>query len=271
MTTPPKKRGRKPRPYVCPWNNETIDGLYHCPDGRWRVNATGHKFSEPDPRRAVARFRKEQARQQGTKTFIPLPLDLNVPDPDLDGAIEFLLRHELGAGQHHAATDDSLVLRIPEGLDPISLLRAIPEDAYYAYVAEDIFRRKQYVAERTGIEGIGYLDNLKNPGPGPTLREVGELFFTTKKIDPNWMSKCRSFWVEFCEVVEVETIRAVEQDMVTAYKDAIEDRQREGNERHPDGFGPPFVRQRYEAVKSIINYPAKYRGKWSEDCNRVYG
>ena len=53
MNPTPKKRGRKPVPYVCPWNNETIDGLCLCPDGRWRIVETGVKFTEPDPRRAV--------------------------------------------------------------------------------------------------------------------------------------------------------------------------------------------------------------------------
>jgi hypothetical protein len=131
-------------------------------------------------------------------------------------------------------------------------------------MAQDILTRPQYVADRTGIEQIGYLPNLRKRTPSPTLDEVGDLFFATKKIDPNWMCKCRSFWAEFCQVVQVNTLREVERDMVTRYKDAIEDRQREGNATHQGGFAPPFVRQRFDAVKSILNYPPKYRGQWSD-------
>jgi hypothetical protein len=249
MTTPPKKRGRKPRPYVCPWNNATIDGLYHCPDGRWRITATGEKFSEADPRRAVTRFREWEARQQGNRVFISLPLDSSTPSGSLSSAVDFIVRHELGPGEHRAPHDDSLVLRIPSSVDPIALLRAIPEDAYYAHVANDIMSRPQYVAQRTGIEQIGYLSQIRRPTPGPSLDELGDLYFRRKDIDVNWMSKCRSFWAEFQEIVAVEGVRAVDQDKVTEYKDAVEDRQRQGNEKHPTGFAPPYVRQRFDGAR----------------------
>lgn len=48
--------GRPQKPYHSSWG-ELIPGLYRCPDGRWRVNRTGQKFTEPDERLAVKRFR----------------------------------------------------------------------------------------------------------------------------------------------------------------------------------------------------------------------
>lgn len=36
-----KRKGRKPKPYVCHWNNETIDGLYSGPKNRWRIVEIG--------------------------------------------------------------------------------------------------------------------------------------------------------------------------------------------------------------------------------------
>src|SRR5687768_5034195 len=137
MIATSKKRGRKPKPYVCPWNNETIDGLYLCKDGRWRIVETGEKFREADPRRAVARFRQWQSRQLRSNVLIPIPPMPANTDPDAWGAVAAVLCHELGAGYHHAPSDESLVLHVPANLDPVLLLRTIPEDVYYAHVAQD--------------------------------------------------------------------------------------------------------------------------------------
>ena len=35
-----------------------VPGLCQQPDGRWRIVATGYRVSEPDPHRAVERFRQ---------------------------------------------------------------------------------------------------------------------------------------------------------------------------------------------------------------------
>jgi len=59
--------------------------------------------------------------------------------------------------------DRSLMLDVPATLDPILLLRAIPEDVYYTHMAQDIIARPQYVAERTGIEQLGYPTDIR-PG-----------------------------------------------------------------------------------------------------------
>jgi hypothetical protein len=49
------KGGRPQKPYQTSWN-VPIAGLARDPDGRWRVVATGKRFTEHDERRAVARF-----------------------------------------------------------------------------------------------------------------------------------------------------------------------------------------------------------------------
>lgn len=49
---------RPQEPYQTSWG-EVIPGLYRCSDGRWWFNAMKKKFTEPDERRAVARFRAE--------------------------------------------------------------------------------------------------------------------------------------------------------------------------------------------------------------------
>ena len=48
------------------------------------------------------------------------------------------------------------------------------------------------IAERTGIEQIGYLADLPRPKPSPTLEEVGRLYLEQKKISANWLAKSKS-------------------------------------------------------------------------------
>ena len=55
------RRGRHSKPYRTS-QGEEIQGLYHCPDGRWRIVATGERFTEPDETRAVAKFQEWQSR-----------------------------------------------------------------------------------------------------------------------------------------------------------------------------------------------------------------
>src|SRR5436309_3546255 len=134
MNSTHHKRGRKPKPYVCPWNNETVDGLYRCPDGRWRINATGEKFTERDPILAVGEFRRRESRRLGIDALVPIALGPVNQDPDLNGAMEFLLRTELGAGEHRGPVDDSLVLKIPaDAADPVSLARSIPTASLWGH------------------------------------------------------------------------------------------------------------------------------------------
>lgn len=63
---------RPQKPYRTSWG-ELIDGLYKLPDGRWRIVATGERFTERDEFTAVARF-KQQASNRET-VFIPARLE----------------------------------------------------------------------------------------------------------------------------------------------------------------------------------------------------
>lgn len=59
-----------------------MPGLYKCPDGRWRISATGAKFTEPDERRAVARF---LTAQQAPTVPVPSRLKLSRLTQDDEG------------------------------------------------------------------------------------------------------------------------------------------------------------------------------------------
>lgn len=162
--------------------------------------------------------------------------------------------------------EDGTVALTQDG--PIDVLRNIPEFVLVRWMRHQLFERPKWCANVCGIEQLGYLDQIKKPEPSPTLAEVGELF-QGKDLQRNWKDKCKAFWQEFTDIVGVTTLREITQDKVIDYADYVEAYRREGDERNPEGYSATYVRQRYEAVKSIINYPPK-RGKWAEDCTRVY-
>lgn len=234
-----------------------MDGLYHCPDGRWRITASDQKFTEPDERLAIARFRRLEAQSKGLESHVQLnlpPLDL---DPLTAGAMDFVIRKELGTGKHRAPSDQSLILNIAEN-EPTTLLRAIPEDALWAYFRQQLIDRPKYVADRVGIEQLAYLADIPKPTPSPSLKNVGDLYFEKSKLSADWRSKCKSFWKEFSDSVEVKTLREVNQEHLLEYHDLIIDASK----------SPAHARQRFGAIKAIVNYPTK-RGKWALDCKKV--
>src|SRR4051812_41222937 len=71
--------GRPQKPYVTQ-DGTIVQGLYRCPDGRWRVNATGQKFTEADEFKAVTRFRQITGTQPVSTTPVEVTLKDVLPD-----------------------------------------------------------------------------------------------------------------------------------------------------------------------------------------------
>lgn len=66
----PKKVGRPQKPFESS-TGEIVPGLARQVDGRWRIIATGQRFSEPDEDRAIARFRTSQPRPPYVRVAVP--------------------------------------------------------------------------------------------------------------------------------------------------------------------------------------------------------
>jgi hypothetical protein len=49
---------RPSKPYHHSKTNDPVPGLYKCKDGRWRIVATGYKFTEQNEDRAIDKFYK---------------------------------------------------------------------------------------------------------------------------------------------------------------------------------------------------------------------
>jgi integrase len=78
------KIGRPQKPYQPSWPGaEPIPGLLRRPDGRWKILATGHRYTEHDERRAVARFLDWKAKNDPTaeRVQVPTTIESSTPDP----------------------------------------------------------------------------------------------------------------------------------------------------------------------------------------------
>jgi hypothetical protein len=75
--------------------------LYKCPDGRWRINATGQKFTEHDERRAISKFRQWEAQHKAGKDKFTVTV-AEAPSGDGAKVAEVLARTVGGAATEYA-------------------------------------------------------------------------------------------------------------------------------------------------------------------------
>src|SRR5688500_1140810 len=150
------KKGRPIGFHRTSWGDR-IDGLARLADGRWKVAGPKPvKFTEPDERLAVARFHQIRAKQAGNSSQALLTVG------------RFNDAGEAGKAMVKAARN-AVVLRIPRGRGPITVQRTFDTSELWAWLRQQIITRPKWVAERVGIEQIGYLQDLKEPKPSPTL------------------------------------------------------------------------------------------------------
>lgn len=156
------KTGRKTKPYRTTWG-ETIDGLYKCPDGRWRITATGERFTEHDERSAVMKFRRFEAKRQNPENLVPLRVSEETP--------------ELGNSVVMLSDSRGVVALTEEG--PIDLLRNVPEFVLVNWMRDQLYNRPKWCADVCGIEQLGYLTDIKRPEAAPATSVFEEAFSET--------------------------------------------------------------------------------------------
>lgn len=150
-----KKRGRKSIPYKAS-DGSTIDGLYKCPDGRWRINATGEKYTCHDEALAISRFRQFQSKQKRAVAELPLM-----------GASEQILLAQKG---------NVLDLDEVEFVD----IGQVQEAALVQWARRQMIQRPHWFAEQTGFPGLA---NAATMAPQP-LASSCPIFWTASKLGP---------------------------------------------------------------------------------------
>jgi integrase len=209
------KAGRPKAIFKPKTGGDPIVGLMRLKDGRWRVSGPGKiTFTEPDEKFAIARFREIEARRNG-QTRIDLPIgkaDAHETSPLIRKAIK-----------------GRMVINIPRHPSaPVEIRRSLDCDEVWAFFREQILTRPKYVAERVGIEQLGYLRNLKEPVPPPPLDVLEQTWKEHFTSSAEQKRKCFAAFEDFRLVTGIPDIEAISPEIVVKYRDVVYGRKLSG-------------------------------------------
>jgi len=238
-----KKRGRPPK-YVVGRDGKPVVGLSFNPSIHqyYASHSRPRRYFGRDFDAALAKFRTWQAAAEGepfaavkvNQPVSPLKLPREL-DPDY-------FVEQLNAGRPF----DELVEQLG------GTFQLMPQDAMFAWARTEILKNPARFAERVGIPEIGYLQDLRPPGPPLTLRQVCNLYFQKRKrISPDWERKQRGYWKEFEAAGGVKMLRELTHVEIERYHDAVWD---EFNKKQRSST---YVSHRLSAVRTILRHAIK--------------
>jgi len=238
-----RKKGRPQGSYRTSWG-EQISGLIRLADGRWKICSTKRKFTEPDERLAVVRFKNE------TDPTVDIPTQ---HQGDIDAASgTFLKRLHAGQPTYYGISVD------PGQAATLSTGNFQPAPELWAWLRQQILGRPEYVATMTGIEQISYLGELSKPVPSHSLTEILDAYTAKTGLSGEECGRIKRFWKQFAGMVGIKTIREITHNHVEGYEKAI----------GKLGLSPKSVKHRYSGIKTVIAYAMK-RGKSPADCRKA--
>lgn len=158
-----KKMGRPSVEHRDTSSGKIIPGLQRLFDGRWKILATGKRFTEADEQKAIAKFYKLTG-------YDPLAA-FQKEHPTVQLTSEY---EGIGGFDGKRFTEDS------------KWTVGVSEKALWSYVAQQIVERPKWVAQQTGIEEIAYLTKLKPPiDSSIKLADVLDIYTRTCKAARN--------------------------------------------------------------------------------------
>lgn len=222
------KKGPKGKAY------EAEDGtiypeLRQRPDGRFYVNRYPLKILElstQDERDAIRRYLKWKGEVDNIK----------VRGKDSRRRYVHIIDDEKGIDEDYWE----------EG--PFEVRHNIPEDHLIDIFTEWITTRPKWLADRTGIEELAYLDKLEKLEI-LSLARIAKTY-STKNISDEEMVASEIAWKEFASAVGVNNLNEVGTEEVQKYADFLVSKR----------FAPKTFRKRFGKVMTLLNY-AKPRHK----------
>lgn len=198
------KVGRKPKPYVTSWG-EVVPGLARqSNDGRWRVVATGHRFTEPDERLAVHLFRQ---RYSSEVELVQVPV--------------------LGSGQARTNEEVNQILGpraqtvYQEDGDSIIIRLAHP-NAVWGWLRQLLIEKPEHVAKMTGIPQVANLRHMALPRPRLALSTLIQAY---REKNPSTEKAKREAIAPLERLIEhahAKTLDDLTTDALIAFRQTIE-------------------------------------------------
>ena len=246
------KKGRPTAYHRLP-NGDRVEGLSKLADGRWKISPfpgqpTAIKFTEADEWLAVSHFRKVKAKiDKQARDYVEVPFGKAAT---ADDAVPLIAA---------ATKKQRIVIRIPKDhTKGISVSRSFESDELWAWLRQQVLTRPKWVAEKIGIEQVGYLTDLKPPTASVKLSALIDAYAGKPKLSTNEASRSRLFWAEFMRAVKVEVVRDIGHEQIVAYEKSVLAAGRQSKSVH----------HRFAKIKTIISYALK-RGMDTDGCRKA--
>jgi integrase len=229
-----KKRGRKSKPYKAS-DGSTIDGLYRCPDGRWRINATGEKYTCHDEGIAIAKFRHWQAKQKKTTAALPLA------QPS-----ESVLVAQKG---NVIDLDDATFVDVGQ----------VDEAALVQWARRQLLTRAVWFAEATGFPGLANADLMTPPPASIQLSDLIDAYMARTGVEAKSLNNAKAAWKNFVQITGATTLRELTTEALLNF-----DRWLKAHKEWSDVYRLNIIKK----IRSVISYGRK-RGMNAEEIGKA--
>ena len=184
MTSDTKRRGRPSRAYRSTIDGKEVHGLYRLPgSNRWRIVATGERFTEADERRAIQRFRDWEA--QGT-VAVPITVEAVYP-----AGVSDRIRYEHG---QTLSTE------------------------FWKWLRELLISQPEFVAKNTGLPEVAGLRHLEIPREPLQLSAVWDAYAIHNGGKPATKAATKRTWDHFVHQTEAATMADLTTERLMAYR-----------------------------------------------------
>lgn len=216
--------GRPQKPYTCSWTDHTgkqvvVPGLYRCPDGRWRINATGAKFSERDERRAVQKFQDWQAQNNPSTVNLQVPYD---PGHKLQDIAPVATAN--GTALPPAIVDTLATAPQPDHASPASYRIGynVPESVVWPWLRELFITDAGYVAKMVGLPELAGYRHFAPPAPSIRLEALIDRYLDANPSTDKAKKRCVSIFRRLMDKTGAATLDDLTTEALTAYRQDIE-------------------------------------------------
>lgn len=235
------KPGRPLKVYRTSWGDQ-IPGLIRLKDGRWRISGKNQvTFTESDERLAVARFREMKEAER------PSNLGELVMHSTWEAAAKDLAERTHDAGGVLAATIKPM--GDAEADDPAGwgVVDETLSPKQWAWLRQELIERPTWVAQRVGLEWLGYGKDLRKPTPSAKLSALIQTYTSKPSLSANEASRSKLFWKEFTAAVGVDRIAEVGHDQVVTYEQSV----------LASGLSPKSIHHRFSKIRTVVAYGLK--------------
>lgn len=204
------KRGRKQKPHIAR-DGTPVAGLYHCPDGRWRIVATGERYTEPDEAVAIAKFRQWQQRRQPEAvarisfTAAPERLESELRKSHVGRVYE--LTKDVG-GSCAVQPQDELVFNLPEAV-------------VWQWVAQQLRKNPDRAAQLSGLPQWANFKWMEFPQTAIQLEHLVKAYEDHANCLPASKRAVRVAWDEMVMLTGAKTAAELTDHSLIAYADEV--------------------------------------------------